>query len=65
MRAYINFINSKNNRPMSPDLAAEAAQPCRKVFGRPWPDYNDGLFYNDVVSASDSGFCIILRSLCF
>lgn len=26
-----------------------------KAFGLPWPELNDGLFYNDVVSASDSG----------
>ncbi|XP_061987546.1 RNA pseudouridine synthase 5 isoform X2 [Populus nigra] len=29
-------------------------------FGSPWPDLNDGLFYNDVVSASsDSGLTLI------
>ncbi|KAK2633936.1 hypothetical protein Ddye_028728 [Dipteronia dyeriana] len=30
-----------------------------EAFGLPWPDLNDGLFYNDVVSASDSGLTLI------
>ncbi|XP_023516996.1 uncharacterized protein LOC111780739 [Cucurbita pepo subsp. pepo] len=26
-----------------------------QVIGIPWPDLNDGLFYNDVIKPSDSG----------
>ncbi|KAK9913265.1 hypothetical protein M0R45_037087 [Rubus argutus] len=29
------------------------------IFGLPWPDLNDGLFYNDVVKASDSELTLI------
>ncbi|KAJ0102688.1 hypothetical protein Patl1_06144 [Pistacia atlantica] len=32
----------------------EATQSREKAFGLPWPDLNDGLFYSDVVSPSDS-----------
>ncbi|KAB2620170.1 RNA pseudouridine synthase 5 [Pyrus ussuriensis x Pyrus communis] len=30
-----------------------------QTFGLPWPDLNDGLFYNDVVRASDSELTLI------
>lgn len=30
-----------------------------QVIGIPWPDLNDGLFYNDVVKPSDSGMSLI------
>ncbi|PON58552.1 RNA-binding S4 domain containing protein [Parasponia andersonii] len=29
------------------------------TFGIPWPDLNDGLFYNDVVRPSDSDLTLI------
>ncbi|KAL2324787.1 hypothetical protein Fmac_023845 [Flemingia macrophylla] len=31
----------------------------RKNFGIPWPECNDGLFYDDVVSPSDAGVTLI------
>ncbi|XP_027367114.1 RNA pseudouridine synthase 5 [Abrus precatorius] len=30
-----------------------------KKFGFPWPEFNDGLSYHDVVSPSDAGFTLI------
>ncbi|XP_044461751.1 RNA pseudouridine synthase 5 isoform X2 [Mangifera indica] len=45
---------------MSRAPEAEAAtQSDQKAFGQPWPDLNDGLFYSDVVSASDSRLTLI------
>ncbi|XP_060675444.1 RNA pseudouridine synthase 5 isoform X3 [Ziziphus jujuba] len=39
---------------------SDPSQACRSAtFGLPWPLLNDGLFYNDVVRASDSGLTLI------
>ncbi|BAT94450.1 hypothetical protein LR48_Vigan02g190200 [Vigna angularis] len=32
---------------------------CRRKFGIPWPECNDGLSYDDVVRTSDSGLTLI------
>ncbi|KAI5648680.1 hypothetical protein M9H77_34685 [Catharanthus roseus] len=29
------------------------------VFGEPWPDYNDGLTYRDLISSADAGLSVI------
>lgn len=58
---------------MSRAPEAEAAtQSHQEAFGQPWPDLNDGLFYSDVVSASDSSlfytssdFFAFFNSACF
>ncbi|XP_048421293.1 RNA pseudouridine synthase 5 isoform X2 [Pyrus x bretschneideri] len=39
---------------------SSSSQVCQpQTFGLPWPDLNDGLFYNDVVRASDSELTLI------
>ncbi|KAL5734925.1 hypothetical protein ACOSP7_032786 [Xanthoceras sorbifolium] len=44
---------------MSHKSETEAIRSKDRAFGLPWPDHNDGLFYNDIVSASDSGLTLI------
>ncbi|KAI4351318.1 hypothetical protein L6164_005693 [Bauhinia variegata] len=42
-------------------MAASSSTPVRHplTFGLPWPEFNDGLSYNDDVSLSDSGSTLI------
>ncbi|XP_038689151.1 uncharacterized protein LOC119988251 [Tripterygium wilfordii] len=47
-------------RTMSSDTSQTVGgSPPFQVFGLPWPDLNDGLFYNDSVSSSDSELRLI------
>nr|GMD32095.1 RNA pseudouridine synthase 5 isoform X2 [Ipomoea batatas] len=36
-----------------------AATPTRRTFGEPWPEFNDGLTYHDLVRPSDAGLTLI------
>ncbi|KAK4279704.1 hypothetical protein QN277_011440 [Acacia crassicarpa] len=41
-------------------MAATSSLPRdTQKFGYPWPEFNDGLYYNDVVRSSDSGLTLL------
>ncbi|XP_024991968.1 RNA pseudouridine synthase 5 isoform X1 [Cynara cardunculus var. scolymus] len=44
---------------MSTNNADTTARPSPPMFGEPWPDFNDGLTYRDLVRSPDSGLTLI------
>ncbi|KAJ0718605.1 hypothetical protein HanLR1_Chr08g0272451 [Helianthus annuus] len=38
--------------------------PSPATFGEPWPEYNDGLTYRDLVRSPDSGISLYLYMCC-
>lgn len=49
------IVKTDSGETLIPPAILRPIHRMSKTFGVPWPDFNDGLTYNDVVSASDSG----------
>ncbi|XP_019198572.1 PREDICTED: RNA pseudouridine synthase 5 [Ipomoea nil] len=50
-------MSSSKAENSAPSTAA--ATPTRRTFGEPWPEFNDGLTYHDLVRPSDAGLTLI------
>lgn len=53
------IVKTDSGETLIPPAILRPIHRMSKTFGVPWPDFNDGLTYNDVVSASDSELTLI------